>query len=95
MSDGNKETIYHKIDYLDIKILDCIYNKEITVLRNIRERLKGVATRKTISKRIKILSKMNLFIIVKDTNPLCIDRLIDDDKIKVFINQEKIKRGLI
>ena len=95
MNDGYKETIYHKIDYLDIKSLDCIYNQEITVMKMIRERLKGIATRKTISKRIKKLADMKLFKVIENTNPLCIQMNMDDNVIKEFITKQKIKMELI
>jgi len=95
MNGVNNEESYHKIDYLDIAILDCIYNNETTVMSKIIKSLKGMATRQTISKRIMIMAKIGLFHIIEGTNPICIKRINNEEPIKRMIINKKTKWGLI
>lgn len=96
MSDDTNTEKLHNFDDLDIRILDLMYFKDITVMDIIKRRLKFMAHRVTVSKRIYILSKMNLLGIVKDSNPLCLYKnLKNEEVIQKMIKLLKSKRGLL
>lgn len=95
MSDVNIYEKFRRYDELDIRILDCIYNKEITVMQLIIRRLMFMAHRVTISRRIKAIEKDGLIEIIQNTNPICFKISQNQERVKNIINELKKVRGLI
>lgn len=96
MSDVNKCEKFRSYDDLDTRILDLIYNRNITVMALITKKLVFMAHRITISKRIKQLNQEGFIKIISNTNPICIKPDYDKEVIiKDMINKLKIKWRLI
>jgi len=74
MNEGINTILNHSYDDLDIKILDAIYNDNISVMRLIIKRLSYMAHRVTVSKRIQKMERWGLIKKVEKTNPLCLNK---------------------
>ncbi len=86
----------YKVDELEVKILDCIYKREMYVFPYLIRKLKAKyhikQTPRTIQRRLKKLEKIGLIKLIPKTSPLCF-KLIDKKMINklIFVSKKYYK----